>query len=259
MTEPVRFEDGAAYERFMGRWSQLVGQRFLEWLAAPRGWRWVDVGCGNGAFTALLVEQAAPASVHGVDPSEAQLAFARARFAGQPIRLEPGHAMALPLEADSVDAAVMPLVISFVPDPAKGVAEMARVVRPGGVVSAYMWDMQGGGFPYHTLNERIRARGGVVPWPPVPEASTLDTMYALWRGAGLRDVTFETIRVACIFDDFDDFWATAQRGPSAGQALRSMDEAEHRSLEDEMRELLPQDADGRVVLDGWANAVRGTV
>jgi SAM-dependent methyltransferase len=258
MSEPIRFDDGAAYEQFMGRWSQLVGRRFLEWIGPPAGWDWVDVGCGNGAFSALIVDHHSPASVHGIDPSEAQLAFARERFAGRPVRLDVGHALALPREDASADAAVMPLVLSFVPDPARGVAEMARVVRPGGVVGAYMWDMDGGGFPYQVLHERIRARGGTVPLPPVPEASRLEVMSSLWHSAGLGDVRVETIRVARTFESFDEFWATARGGPSAGQSLRAMDAASLHSLREEMAEVVTRD-DGRVVLEGWANAVVGTV
>src|SRR5215218_4461505 len=69
MTDPIRFDDGAAYERYMGKWSQLAGETFLDWLAPNSGLRWLDVGCGNGAFTEMLVERCAPASVHGIDPS----------------------------------------------------------------------------------------------------------------------------------------------------------------------------------------------
>jgi ubiquinone/menaquinone biosynthesis C-methylase UbiE len=263
MTEPIRFEDGAAYERFMGIWSQLVGTQFLEWIAPGADWHWVDVGCGNGAFTDLIVQHAAPASVHGVDPSEAQLEFARARFADGPaasrVRFDLGHALALPCETASCDAAVMPLVLSFVPDAAAGVAEMARVVRPGGVVSAYMWDMESGGFPYHVLHDRIRARGGVVPLPPHPESSRRDVTESLWRAAGLRDVATTTIRVTRTFASFDDFWETAKGGPSAGQSLRAMSAHALAGLREEMAAALPLDAEGVVVLEGWANAVRGTV
>ena len=72
----IRFEDGAAYETYMGVWSRDVGEAFLRWLAPAPGWRWADVGCGNGAFTEMLVERCAPVSVQGIDPSEAQLAYA---------------------------------------------------------------------------------------------------------------------------------------------------------------------------------------
>src|SRR5207302_4560772 len=115
------------------------------------GLRWLDVGCGNGAFTETIVERCAPLSVDGVDPSAEQLAYARTRPASLIAQFKQGDAMALPFPDNVFDAIVMPLVIFFVPDPAKGVAEMARVVVPGGLVTAYSWDMFGGGFPYDAL------------------------------------------------------------------------------------------------------------
>ena len=85
----IRFEDGAAYERMMGTWSRLAGEIFLDWLAPRAGLKWIDIGCGSGAFTGLLVERCAPAEVQAIDPSEAQLSFARARPAGLPSRWRP--------------------------------------------------------------------------------------------------------------------------------------------------------------------------
>jgi ubiquinone/menaquinone biosynthesis C-methylase UbiE len=130
MTDPpIRFDDGAAYERMMGVWSQLAGEQFLDWLAPAADQRWVDVGCGNGAFTEVIARRCAPASVDGVDPSEGQLAFARTRPASRIARFKQGDAMALPYDDKTFDVATMALVIFFVPDPAKGVSEMARVVQ----------------------------------------------------------------------------------------------------------------------------------
>src|SRR5258708_2438710 len=120
----IRFDDGAAYERFMGVWSRSVGEIFLDWLHLARGLAWLDVGSGNGAFTELLVERAAPSRILGVDPSEAQLEFARGRHTTGIAEFVKGDAMALPAADQSFDAAVMALVIFFVPDPTKGVAEM---------------------------------------------------------------------------------------------------------------------------------------
>src|SRR4029079_616810 len=142
---------------------------------APKsGLRWLDVGCGNGAFTEMLVERCAPVSVEGIDPSERQLAYARTRPAARVAQFRQGDAMALPFPDDTFDAAVMPLVIFFVPDPAKGVAEMARVVCPGGIVAAYGWDMDVGGFPYDALWAEMRAMGMKFPQPPSNDASRAD-------------------------------------------------------------------------------------
>src|SRR5215218_5989814 len=146
MDEPakIRFDDGAAYEEFMGKWSRVAGDAFLRWLDPAAGWRWLDVGCGNGAFTGMLVERLAPLAVDGIDPSADQIAYAQKRLATDSVRFEVGDAMALPYADSTFDAAVMALVIFFVPDPARSVVEMARVVRPGGSVSTYAWDILGG-------------------------------------------------------------------------------------------------------------------
>src|SRR5260370_15806685 len=112
----------------MGVWSRLAGEIFLDWLAPPSGLRWIDVGCGNGAFTELVVERCAPAEVQGIDPSEGQLAFARARPAARVAAFRQGDAMALPFSADRLDAAVLALVIFLVAHPVNGVSAMAPLV-----------------------------------------------------------------------------------------------------------------------------------
>ena len=123
MPEPqIRFEDGAAYERTMGVRSRLAGEIFLDWLAPRSGLEWIDIGCGSGAFTELIVERCAPVEVQGIDPSEAQLGFARGRTAARIAQFRQGDALALPFADDRFDAAIMALVIFFVPDPATGVA-----------------------------------------------------------------------------------------------------------------------------------------
>ena len=71
----MHFDDGAAYERFMGRWSRAVGSAFLNWLAPPAGAHWLDVGCGTGAFTELVLDTCSPAAVSAVDPAKAQIDY----------------------------------------------------------------------------------------------------------------------------------------------------------------------------------------
>jgi len=259
MTDQIRFEDGASYERYMGVWSQLAGAAFLDWLALPAGRRWLDVGCGNGAFTELIARRAAPAALHGIDPSTAQLAFARTRSSLRDADLREGDAMALPYANDAFDVAVMPLVIFFVPDPAKGVAEMARVVRPGGLVTAYAWDMHGGGFPYHMVQREMRALGAVLPVPPSPDASRGDVLEVLWHGAGLLDVELDEITVQRTFASFDEFWTIVVGWAAVGEAIATMAPEVIAQLTDRLRECLPADANGSITYAARANAVRGRV
>ncbi len=257
--QPIRFDDGTAYERYMGKWSQLAGAMFLDWLAPEPGLRWLDVGCGNGAFTEMLVERCAPASVDGIDPSEGQLVFARARPASRLARFHQGDAMALPFPDGMFDVAVMPLVIFFVPDPARGIAEMARVVRPGGAVIAYAWDMCGGGFPYATLQDEMRALGAAVPLPPSRDASRMEAMRDLWTGAGVEAIETREIAVQRTFADFDDYWTTLFGGPSVGPQLAAMTSGDIALLKGRMRTHLPADADGRITCRALANAIKGRV
>ena len=257
----IVFDDGAAYERYMGRWSQLAGETFLEWLAPPPGARWLDVGCGNGAFTELVVERCAPSAVDGVDPSEGQLAYARTRPAARLAQFRLGDAMALPFADRTFDVAVMPLVIFFVPDPARGVAEMARVVSQGGTVTAYGWDMMGGGFPYHALLTEMRDMGIAVSKPPSPDAAGLEVMRDLWTAAGLEDVRTREITVRRTFTDFDDYWTTILGGPSVRRHLEAMGGDDIARLQERLRSLLSIDTDvtGRISCSARANAVQGRV
>src|SRR6478736_9265068 len=176
----IHFDDGAGYEQMMGIWSRFAGEIFLDWLALPLGLRWIDIGCGNGAFTELLVERCSPVEVQGIDPSEGQLAFARTRPASRLAKFHQGDAMALPFADGSFDAAVMALVIFFVPDPSKGVAEMARVVRPGGLAAAYVWDVVNGGGPSEAIITEMKGMGFAPLRAPRAEASTPEGLHALW-------------------------------------------------------------------------------
>jgi SAM-dependent methyltransferase len=253
----VRFDDGAAYEEFMGKWSRLAGDTFLRWLDPTPGWRWVDVGCGNGAFTEMLVERCAPVEVHGIDPSADQIAYARERLATGSVRFDIGDAMALPYADAAFDAAVMALVIFFVPDPARSLAEMARVVRPGGSVSSYAWDILGGGFPFAMLQDEMAALGPTPLWPPSVEASRMETMRALWAGAGLVQIETREIAVERTFADFDSFWKIAQTGPRLAPRLAAMPAADLLVLQERLRARMTADAAGRVTCGARANAIKG--
>jgi SAM-dependent methyltransferase len=253
------FDDGQAYERLMGRWSRLAGETFLDWLDAPPRLRWLDVGCGGGAFTEVLIARCAPAEVIAIDPSEGQLAYARARPGVKLAQFRVGDAQALPFADGSFDAAVMALVITFLSDPGKAVAEMARVVRPGGWVATYMWDVPGGGNPVHPIYAGMESLG---TWrrPPGAAVSRLGTMQALWADAGLETIDTRVILVPIMYSDFDDFWKSnsVPVGPQ-GKAIHEMSPSAREQLRARVREQVPIASDGRITYEAFANAVKGRV
>ena len=255
--ETIRFNDGAGYELMMGRWSRLVGEQFLDWLAVPEGARWIDVGCGNGAFTELLVQRCRPSEVKAFDPSPAQLDYARHRLPlGAPVTWIEADAMKLPVADGAADAAVMALVLFFVPDPAVGVAEMCRAVRSGGVVAAYHWDILGGGFPLADIGAEMHALGVPPRLPASVGASTLDASAALWQQAGLHDVRTCAITVQRRFDSFDDYWGSAAGSNMLRPMLEAMS-AERRALLKANVRRRVQAGDGPLTLSARANAVTG--
>ena len=257
--QQIRFEDGDAYDRGMAPWSRLAGDAFLTWLAPSRHLRWLDVGCGTGAFAALIAERCAPAEVRGVDPSEGQLAVARMQPDTSNAVFLLGDAMALPFEQDRFDAAAMALVIFFVPDPVKGVAEMVRVVRPGGLVAAYAWDVLGGGFPFDPIWQEIRAAGGTPLLPPNPLAGTLEALRSLWAAAGLESVETREIVAERTFASFEEYWAPSTMTGGVRPPLEAMSAEERASLKARVRARLPSNAMGHVTWKARANAVKGRV
>jgi ubiquinone/menaquinone biosynthesis C-methylase UbiE len=254
----IRYDDGAAYERMMGTWSRAAGEIFLDWLAPSRGLRWVDVGCGSGAFTELLVKRCTPAAVDGVDPSEAQLSFARAQPVGQIAKFHRRDALALPFSEASFDVAIMALIIFFVPNPAGSVAEMARVVCPSGTVAANVWDMTAGGHPLELMHAEMNVMGFTAPLPPRSDVSSLECLRELWRGAALDEVKTPEITVQRTFADFEDYWRTSTLAATVNQTIAAMDPRDVELLKARMRGRLAADAIGHITCSARANAIRGT-
>jgi ubiquinone/menaquinone biosynthesis C-methylase UbiE len=257
MTEQIRFEDARNYEQYMGFWSKLVGEVFLDWLNPKPQQRWLDIGCGSGSFTELFAQRYQTASIHGLDPSEAQLAYARTRLPNA--QFVQGDAMDLPFDDHSFDIALMPLVIFFVPDPAKGVAEMARVVAPGGSVSSYAWDMYGGGFPYTTLLQELKRFGFRTAAPPSAEASQTDQLEILWHNAGLHGIETRQIEVQHHFADFEAYWQTINKMAHIRQYLSAMPSDQLQQFQSALAAALPINTAGQIVCSARANAIKGFV
>ncbi|THF86533.1 methyltransferase domain-containing protein [Deinococcus sp. KSM4-11] len=256
-----RWAAGNRYEPFIGRWSRVVARAFVAGLERPPGLAWVDVGCGTGALTGAVLEQMAPRSVVGVDPSAGYLEYARAHVPDDRAQFVVAGAQALPLEAASVDVAVAGLVLNFVPVPLEAVTEMARVVRPGGRVAAYVWDYAGGMQLLRAFWDAVTALD--------PAAGTLDEgrrfplcqpqpLAELFRAAGLVDVTVGPIDVPTPFRTFDEYWTPflGGEGPAPGYTM-TLDDARRDALRERLRAALPVQPDGSIHLTARAWAVRG--
>jgi SAM-dependent methyltransferase len=257
------WDSGQAYERYVGRWSRRVAEVFLEWLEVPAGQTWLDVGCGTGALSATILQRTQPARVVGLDSSDGFLAHARRQVDAPCAVFQSGNAQALPFGDGDFDAAVSGLVLNFVPDPDRIVAEMRRVVRRGGTVALYVWDYAG----EMQLMRRFWDAAAALD----PAARELDEgirfpicapgpLAQLFDQAGLTAVVTRAIDVPTSFRDFDDFWSPFQggQGPAPGYCL-SLAEERRAQLRDHLRATLPTQPDGRIDLVARAWAVRGLV
>ena len=167
--------------------------------------------------------------------------------------------MAPPFERQRFDAVVMALVIFFVPDPAQGVAEMVRVVRPGGLVAPYAWDLLEGGFPFDPIWQEIRAAGSTPLLPPNPRTGGLGALGDLWRGAGLERVETRQIVVEHTFASFEHYWATSTITGGVRPPLAAMAVEERERPKARVRARLPTDAMGRLTARARANAIKALV
>lgn len=254
------FTDGAAYERMMGRWSRAAGEVFLDWLALPPRLSWLDVGCGTGAFTQLLLDKCQPRAVRAIDPSADQIAYARTTPAAKAVNFHVGDAQSLPVNDGEFDAAAMALVITFVPDPAKAVAEMKRVVKPGGTIGTYVWDFLGGGSPQQPLREAIETAGVAVLPVPGHDNARRQRLDALFRTASLDAVATRMIEIEVSYPDFDAYWSSQTAlANTVVQYLRKMSKADAENVKAHLRSHLPADAAGRIAYKARANAVKGSV
>ena len=256
----IYFTDGAAYDRLMAPWSRAAGKEFLDWLALPADLRWLDVGCGTGAFTELVLEQSGPRHVSAVDPAQDQIAYASTKAAARRVNFRLAEAEKLPFADGEFDVAAMALVITFVPEPERAMAEMKRVVKPGGVLGTYVWDFLGKGNTQQPLREAVEAMGIQVQATPGHVHSRLESLRTIFANAGLEAVSVRPIEIEVSYPDFDAYW-TAQTGfaNTVVQHMRKMTEAQIEELKAHLRERLPRDKSGRIVYKAWANAAKGRV
>jgi SAM-dependent methyltransferase len=257
---PYEFTDAAAYERRMARWSGAVGAIFLDWVAVPRGARWLDIGCGTGIFTELVLDTCAPATMAAVDPSAAQIELARNKPVARRADFRVADAQILPFQDGAFDVVASALVINFIPDRARAIAEMRRVGRPGGVVAGYVWDYLPEGAPSAPIRLALRQIGITPPTVPGTEDSRLDALRSLFAGCGLKDIATRAIDVTVSIPDFNECWQSLAPGFSpVGKMVAGLSESDRKKLFEMVRARLPAGPDGSIAYSARANAIKACI
>ncbi|MCG5469005.1 class I SAM-dependent methyltransferase [Micromonospora sp. LAH09] len=261
MASPV-WVDGTAYEAYVGRWSRLVAVEFVRWLDLPAGLRWLDVGSGTGVLTSTVLTTAQPRQITGVDPSEGFVTQARSQVTDPRAAFAVGDARVLPLPDRAVDVVVSGLVLNFVPEPVRAVADFARVVSPGGVVAAYVWDYAEGMQMMRHFWDAASALDPAAAGRDDGRGFSLcrpDALQKLWRDGGLTGISVQAIDVPTVFAGFADYWTPFLGGQGSAPAyLASLAEPEQAALRDLLATRLSPEPDGSIRLTARAWAVRGT-
>ena len=218
-----------AYDRFMGRYSEPLALKFVQLLAPSPGERALDVGCGPGALTALLVERLGPDAVSAIDPSPAFVGAARDRLPGVDVRL--GSSRQLPYPDGTFDLVTAALVVHFMADPVRELQELARVARPGGRVAATTWDFAGDRSPLSAFYQAVAELDPTARDESSEPGAAEGQLGELFAAAGLSEVDESELTVRVELVSFEEWWAPMLLGVGpAGNYIAGLDEAARAEL-----------------------------
>jgi SAM-dependent methyltransferase len=255
------FNNAAAYETYVGRWSKLVARQFIHWLNIETESVWLDVGAGTGILTQVILDQASPKKIIGVDTSEYYLEYARHSVSDERVEFRVGDVDSIKLEPPDFDVAVAGLVLNFLPSSQDGIQSMKDATKVDGTVAAYVWD----------YGERMQMMRYF--WDSAitvdPSANAFDSgrrfticdprnLQTVFESAGLKQVEVMPIDIQTTFANFDDFWRPflSAQG-SVSKYLRSLDEEKRTVIRDHLRQQLPIESDGMIHLTARAWAAKG--
>jgi ubiquinone/menaquinone biosynthesis C-methylase UbiE len=255
------WSSGEQYEKFMGRWSNLVAQKFLGWLAVQPNSTWLDVGCETGALTKLILQTCRPKKIISIDLSSEFILHAKQFITDPVVSFQVGSAEALEQETNSVDAVVSGIMLNFVPKPEEAVAEMLRVTKRGGTIGIFLWDYADGMRMLRyfwdavvELNSKAKEFDEGLRFPLCREGQ----LEALVNKCGLKQVETIPIEVKTLFKNFDEYWIPflGNVGPAPSYVM-SLGENERQKLKNKLLETLPIEKDGTISLMARAWAVKG--
>jgi len=261
MASRYQATDPEGYERIMGRFSKRLAPSFVAFAGSSGGENVLDVGCGTGQTVAALAAPDNHAAIAAIDVSETYVEYAKARNSDPRISFQVADANDLPFEDNSFDRAVCQLVLQFMPEPGPAVLEMRRVVRPGGVVAACVWDSFGALPPMRVVWD-VAVGLGLTEEPklvrPLGSPGELSTM---WGAAGFEDVEEDVLTVRFQYEDFSDFWNSFENGDGPiRQFIDALSQTEHDVLKEKLEiAFLSGAEDGQRSFLAGALACRGVV
>lgn len=258
-TSLEKWASGDAYEHFMGRWSKDVAALFLNGLESAENTSWLDVGCGTGALSGVIASTVQPNLLAGLDLSFDFVQYAKHRT--HSVNFINGSAVALPVCNDSFDFVVSGLALNFVPQPQQALREFVRVVKPGGIVSAYVWDYAGKmEFLRYFWDAAVTLNPHALGFHeghrfPICHPDPLER---LWKQAGLTNISIRPLDAITVFENFESYWLPFTFGnfPAPLYAL-SLDDRNRADLRDRLQAALPIEDDGSIHLIARAWAVSG--
>lgn len=257
-----RWDSGAAYQTFMGRWSRRLAPIFVRWVGVDEGGCWLDVGSGTGALVEGILAEASPRRIVACDASAPYVEAARGRIDDPRVEFVVADADdALPRDPEGYDVAISSLALNFFPDPRRTVMDQKDRVRRGGVVAACVWDYKEGMEflrYFWDAARRISSRAEDLDEGEQFSICDPEAMRELWESAGLEEIRVEPLTMSTTFSGFDDFWGPFHGGPGPAPGfVSSLSDREREALAVELRASLPFAEDGSIPLEARAWAVAG--
>ena len=256
------WESCDSYEYYMGRWSRLVAESFIEWLSPSSGLKWLDIGCGSGALSEAIIYNHESTVLTAIDQSEDFVSTAQNRLSSR-VQCIVGNALSLPLGNSSVNIAVSGLVLNFIPEPEKALSEMRRVTDAGGTVAVYIWDYAGKvDFLRHFWDAAVDIKSEALNLHEsnrFPD-SNAEALKRLFEKAGFVDIETTSIEITTYFRDFDDYWKPflGGQGPAPSFVL-SLNEDKNNKLRHTLKLRLPTQQDGSISMVARAWAAKGQI
>ena len=258
------WNDGSSYEGYMGRWSRKIAVEFVEWLNMPSELDWMEVGCGSGALTSSILSVANPRRLDSIDPSQGFVKTTVENVNDERLFASVGRSEHLEYADASKDVVVSGLVLNFVEDRDQSLAEMTRVVKPGGKVAFYVWDYPGAGveFMRHFWNAAIQCDPNAQQFTEGKRFAWCNEneLMSVCSSVGLLNPTSRAVEVPSVFDSFEDYWRpfTKGVGPAPGYCA-NLPADKQDEIRSTLQRQLPISEDGSIKLNLRAWAIAGEV